>query len=285
VLEDCSHAHGATCDGVPVGSVGDVSVFSVGGLKTVSGGMGGVVAFRDPAAYEIACLFTSFRQRPRASVHDPALRAFADVGLGGNLRISPIAALLASSHLRRLPELVAVKDTQARAIAAAAELPGVAGVAVSERGSMGGWYDLVVRLCPQAAPQRIDRRSARLRTASQGSANDRTAEPDPRVPWRSTRRVAGLPGRPEVRRQHRRVARARPPRPVGEPPGHAAEHRAASLRRAGVRDPPGQRRHPDPADPLGGGLPTAEGRYAISLPPRRSRPGHGTLCGPVTGSR
>ena len=42
LIEDCSHAHGATYQGRPVGSWGDVGCFSLQGVKAVSGGEAGI---------------------------------------------------------------------------------------------------------------------------------------------------------------------------------------------------------------------------------------------------
>ncbi|MBX7266335.1 DegT/DnrJ/EryC1/StrS family aminotransferase [Micromonospora sp. Llam7] len=152
LIEDCSHAHGSTINGVPVGTFGDLAVFSIGGLKLVSGGMGGVLACRDSQHYDLACLLSSFRQRSRLTVRDPALRRLADVGLGGNLRISPVAAVLASSHLRRLDELVAAKARNASALVAALRThPGIDGPGIAPGHTMGGWYDIVLRVDPQRA--------------------------------------------------------------------------------------------------------------------------------------
>jgi perosamine synthetase len=114
VLEDCSHAHGSRLRGRPVGGFGHVAVFSVGGVKLVSGGLGGVLLTDDRQVYERACLLSAFRQRSNASVESPALRDYAETGLGGNLRMSPVACVLAQSHLDALDDLVARKEANVR---------------------------------------------------------------------------------------------------------------------------------------------------------------------------
>jgi perosamine synthetase len=145
LVEDCSHAHGSTYRGRPVGTFGDLAVFSIGGLKLVSGGMGGVLLARDARHYDLACLLTAFKQRSERTVHDPRLRRLADVGLGGNLRISPPAAVLAQSHLDRLEELVEAKRVNVhRLLEPLAAQPGVNPPAVAPHVTMGGWYDIVV---------------------------------------------------------------------------------------------------------------------------------------------
>ncbi len=56
VVEDCSHSHGATYDGKPIGSIGDVGCFSMQGGspggKPVAAGEGGVVATDNRHYYE-----------------------------------------------------------------------------------------------------------------------------------------------------------------------------------------------------------------------------------------
>ncbi|GIH25280.1 aminotransferase DegT [Acrocarpospora phusangensis] len=144
LIEDCSHAHGSTLDGRSVGTFGDLAVYSIGGLKLVSGGMGGVLLARDARHHDLACLLSSFQQRSAETVIDPRLRGLADVGLGGNLRITPIAAVLAASHARRLPELVAAKQRNARALLSRLTVhPGVEELPVAAGATTGGWYDVV----------------------------------------------------------------------------------------------------------------------------------------------
>ena len=52
VVEDCSHAHGATFAGKPVGSWGDIGCFSMQGNKPVSGGELGIAVTSDPKLYD-----------------------------------------------------------------------------------------------------------------------------------------------------------------------------------------------------------------------------------------
>jgi len=56
VIEDCSHSHGASYDGRPIGSIGDVGCFSMQGSspsgKPVAAGEGGVIATNDQHLYQ-----------------------------------------------------------------------------------------------------------------------------------------------------------------------------------------------------------------------------------------
>jgi dTDP-4-amino-4,6-dideoxygalactose transaminase len=176
VVEDCSHAHGSTYHGQRVGTFGDLAAFSIGGLKLISGGMGGVLLTRHRRHHEIASLLTAFQQRSEATVTDPALRRLADVGLGANLRISPLAAVLATGHLRRLDELVEAKsDNITRLLAALTEADGVDGRHIAPHCTMGGWYDAVVSVDPERAGFHRDELVAALQDEGVRARVPRTA--------------------------------------------------------------------------------------------------------------
>jgi dTDP-4-amino-4,6-dideoxygalactose transaminase len=151
LIEDCSHAHGSRYRGRRVGTFGDFAVFSIGGNKLVSGGLGGILLSSERGHHETACLLANFRPRTRSTVHDPALRAFVETGLGGNLRISPIAAVLATSHLTELDRMAATRDRNVRRL-----LNGLArypelfvGTEVDRTDVVnGGWYGVNVGVRP-----------------------------------------------------------------------------------------------------------------------------------------
>ena len=54
VIEDCAQAHGAICDGRPVGGLGDVGAFSFQSTKNLCSGEGGAVTSSDTATYHRA---------------------------------------------------------------------------------------------------------------------------------------------------------------------------------------------------------------------------------------
>lgn len=151
VVSDCSHAHASTIDGRPVGVYGDISVYSLGARKMVSGGHGGILLTDDPALRDNALLVGHFKPRARTVSAIAALRAQAEFGLGGNLRLSPFSATLAMDHLARLDELAAAKLANIAMIEEA-----VAGRLVSiavPRGCVNRThFDLVYRL-PEHVPE------------------------------------------------------------------------------------------------------------------------------------
>lgn len=86
LIEDCSHAHGGTLFGKPLGTFGDVSVFSLHQRKTVSAGDGGLVWSR------------SWERDQKIK----RLRSFGDVELSYNYRITEFAAALAAVEYKLL---------------------------------------------------------------------------------------------------------------------------------------------------------------------------------------
>jgi dTDP-4-amino-4,6-dideoxygalactose transaminase len=104
VLEDCSHAHGASYDSKPIGSFGDVAVFSLQGDKAVAGGEAGIAVTSDKRIYDRMRLFMHMG-RDLGDV-DPALygnlNVFKRVGFGQKGRMHPFAAALASVDMRTL---------------------------------------------------------------------------------------------------------------------------------------------------------------------------------------
>lgn len=126
VVEDCSHAHGATIGSQQVGTFGEVGVFSLQGKKLVSAGQGGILATRDLEIFERAVLLGHFNVRSYEDVHSPAYRPFAYAGFGLNYRMHPFAAALASRQLDRLETYLAQRRANLELLTQKlSEVPGV----------------------------------------------------------------------------------------------------------------------------------------------------------------
>ena len=109
VVEDCAHAHGTICRGRPVGTFGDVGIFSLEGRKLVAGGQGGILVTNNQEVFERAVLLGHFNIRALEDVHSTKYRRYAETGFGLNYRIHPVAAAIASAQLDRLEEHVAAR--------------------------------------------------------------------------------------------------------------------------------------------------------------------------------
>jgi dTDP-4-amino-4,6-dideoxygalactose transaminase len=93
VIEDCSHAHGATLDGRSVGTFGVVGAFSLGVVKNLAAyGDAGVVSTDDPGVAE-QVKFLGAHGQVRKNQH-----AF----YGGNSRLDELHAAMLRVKLRRL---------------------------------------------------------------------------------------------------------------------------------------------------------------------------------------
>lgn len=120
VLEDASHAIGASRRGVPVGSCrwSDITVFSFHPVKIITSGEGGMALTNDPELARRMELFRSHgitRDARRFRAGDPAAWHYEQQVLGFNYRLTDIQAALGTSQLGRLDEYVERRNSLARA--------------------------------------------------------------------------------------------------------------------------------------------------------------------------
>ncbi len=101
VIEDASHAHGATWRGQACGSLGDVSVMSLQGDKLAPAGEGGMfLCDEDDLLERAVCLGDITRI---AQLDTPA-RRFAATGFGMKTRMAPLSAAVGRVQLAKLDE-------------------------------------------------------------------------------------------------------------------------------------------------------------------------------------
>jgi perosamine synthetase len=108
VLEDAACALGATYNGRPCGSLGDVGCFSFHPRKVITTGEGGMVVTDDDVLAERLQLF-----RSHGGVRAGGRFTFTEAGF--NYRLSDVHAAMGVAQMRRLPEIV----TRRRALAEA----------------------------------------------------------------------------------------------------------------------------------------------------------------------
>jgi perosamine synthetase len=99
IIEDASHAHGATYKGQPCGSFGDASVFSLQGDKLAPAGEGGIFLTDDYDVYEKALCFGDVVRI--FDLETPA-RRFAATSFGIKTRMAPLSAAVGLSQLKKL---------------------------------------------------------------------------------------------------------------------------------------------------------------------------------------
>ena len=110
LIEDCSHAHGATYKGKKVGTFGDVGCFSFQANKIVTGGCGGIMITNDEEIYERACLLGHFRNRCFDSVKSEKYSKYSNTGFGLNYRIHPLAATIAFNQFKDLDNRIKIRN-------------------------------------------------------------------------------------------------------------------------------------------------------------------------------
>lgn len=100
LIEDSAAAIGATYNGKPCGSLGDVSVFSFNGNKTVTAGGGGMVLTDDETKARFIRHVSTQARPGRDYVHDH---------VGFNYRMTNLNAAVGLAQLERLFDMVSAK--------------------------------------------------------------------------------------------------------------------------------------------------------------------------------
>jgi perosamine synthetase len=163
LIEDSAAAIGATYRGRPCGSLGDISVFSFNGNKTVTAGGGGMVMTDDDAMASFVRHLSTQARPTREYVHDL---------VGYNYRMTNLNAAVGLAQVERLHEMVAAKQA----------------IAARYDSELNGRNDIVAMPRPAACESSCWLYSVRL--ADQGAAGALVAAMDAagieaRIFWRS----------------------------------------------------------------------------------------------------
>lgn len=101
VIEDCSHAHGATFGGRMIGSWGHVAVFSLQGSKAVSAGEGGIAITNSDRYYAKMAAYGHQESYKQFGI-DRDKYDLPPFGYGSKMRAHPLGAVLASVDFKHL---------------------------------------------------------------------------------------------------------------------------------------------------------------------------------------
>lgn len=121
VLEDCSHAHGATYKGKKVGSFGDVGCFSLQGSKLMYGGEAGILVTSSEEVFFRAASLGSYERLYGygfyadldITKHDSPYKMYKNTAVGMKLRAHPVAIAIADSELDSLDERNVIRNRNA----------------------------------------------------------------------------------------------------------------------------------------------------------------------------
>ena len=149
VLEDASHAHGASIDGRKVGTFGDIGAFSMNGPKPLSAGEGGFVLTNSNESYYRLLMFGHYNKRCRSEIPKMhPLQRYSVTGMGLKFRIHPLAARIALDQLRHLNDYLDGRDKIARYLCThLGDLPGIT-VPEHHDGMRAAWYGLPLTYDP-----------------------------------------------------------------------------------------------------------------------------------------
>jgi dTDP-4-amino-4,6-dideoxygalactose transaminase len=140
VVEDCSHAHGASYKGKPVGAWGDVGCFSLQGVKPISAGEGGIAVCNQREHYaHMLALGHPIRAGAELGEYDFGL---GYMHLGPKYRPHLFGAVLAVSGARNLPKLNQLRRRNWQILCEElAGAPGVAPVETLPGAERGGFLE------------------------------------------------------------------------------------------------------------------------------------------------
>ena len=124
VIEDCAQSLGASYKGRPVGSMGDIGIYSLQMNKSITAGEGGAVCTNDPVLFERAARFHDlgiFRAPHQKVVGEPKLSPIP----GSNFRMNEFSGGVLLAQLRKLDRVLGdVRANARRVYDGVRDLPG-----------------------------------------------------------------------------------------------------------------------------------------------------------------
>jgi perosamine synthetase len=150
LIEDCSHAHGATYLGKPVGSFGDVGCFSLQGMKAVSGGEAGIAVTSDPLLFDRMLVLGHYGRIKDGQAADTFQTDCLSLGL--KYRPHLYGVLLALGSLTRLSELNRLRRRNWEILCSELEsCRAVRPVETTEGAVRGGFLEFILKFDPEHA--------------------------------------------------------------------------------------------------------------------------------------
>ncbi len=169
LVADACHSLGGAYRDRPVGTLADVTVFSLHPVKPITTGEGGVLTMRDPDLADRARRFRNHGiVQDLHRRHDTATWFYEQTELGHNYRLSDIQCALGISQLRKLADWVARRNQiAARYHRALADHPAVQPLHVRRR-VVHAYHLYVVRLTGAAGAARRESVFRALRASGIG---------------------------------------------------------------------------------------------------------------------
>ncbi|WP_165945602.1 aminotransferase class I/II-fold pyridoxal phosphate-dependent enzyme [Micromonospora sp. KC606] len=150
LVEDCSHAHGATYAGQRVGTFGAAGAWSLQTQKLIAAGEGGVLATDRRDVYDRAQLLGHFNKRAMKEMDpDGPLYPYAATGHGLKYRAHPLGIAFALGQVAELTDWISAKQRYARCLTELFErIDGVTALTHSRDGRVSAHYALLFEVDP-----------------------------------------------------------------------------------------------------------------------------------------
>lgn len=125
VLEDCAQSVGASYKNRPLGSIGDLGIYSLQINKTITAGEGGAVVTSNPVLFERAARFHDLGGL-RAPHQNEIGKQQLDWFIGANFRMSEFTGGVMLAQTRKLDRIIsAVRTNAQRVYEGVRDLPGI----------------------------------------------------------------------------------------------------------------------------------------------------------------
>jgi perosamine synthetase len=152
MIQDAAHSLGASFDGIPAGSIADMTMFSFHPVKPVTTGEGGMIVTNRSDYYERLLLF-----RSHGITRDPNVMDLKNEGpwyhemqeLGYNYRITDIQATLGASQMHRLQSFLNMRREiaeQYNHAFADLEQAGIIRLPSLDDRALSGWHLYILQL-------------------------------------------------------------------------------------------------------------------------------------------
>jgi len=141
VVEDASHAHGATYKGRKVGGIGDVGCFSLQASKAMPAGEAGIAVTNNPELFDRMLTLSHYGGRVEKDSQTGRYVQFSFTGFGPKYRVHPLAAAIARTQLRHLDEHIEARRQNLEYLSAGlAKVPGITPPYTAPHVTRGAWY-------------------------------------------------------------------------------------------------------------------------------------------------
>ena len=142
LIEDCSHAHGASYNNKKIGSFGDIGCFSLQGAKAIAAGEGGI-AVTDNYDYLLRMsAYGHFNRNEKDFLNNDNFKIYAKTGISKKLRAHPLGISLAAVDLSNIEKINHYKKNIYTKIDSILEkYKTVKSIKVNEKSTRGGFFN------------------------------------------------------------------------------------------------------------------------------------------------